>query len=52
MAEYLLDRGANLHASPGYAPDQTALQVAGEPGTRREILGDWLKERGLAEPVI
>jgi uncharacterized protein len=49
MAEYLLDRGADLHASPGYADGQSALRVAGEVDTRRGILSDWLKDRGLAE---
>lgn len=47
MAEYLLSRGADLHASPGYAHGQSALQAAGEVGTRRQILSDWLKDRGL-----
>jgi ankyrin repeat protein len=45
MAEYLLGRGADVTATPGYS-DQTALQVAGEAGTRRQILVDWLTERG------
>jgi len=49
MAEYLLSQGADLHASPGYAHDQSALRVAGEVDTQRGILGDWLKEQGLAE---
>ncbi len=49
MAEYLLGRGADVHASPGYANEQTALKVAGEIDTRREILRDWLKDHGLAE---
>jgi hypothetical protein len=49
MAEYLLGRGADIHARPGYAHDQSALKAADEVDTRRQILGDWLKERGLAE---
>lgn len=49
MAQYLLSQGADLHASPGYAHGQSALQVAREADTRRGILGDWLKEQGLAE---
>jgi ADP-ribose pyrophosphatase YjhB (NUDIX family) len=47
MAEYLLGRGADVHASPGYAADQSALQAAGEAGTQREILSGWLKDQGL-----
>ena len=46
LAEYLLGRGADINASPGYADGQTPLQVAGETGTRRGILADWLRERG------
>jgi hypothetical protein len=49
MAEYLLARGANINASPGYAHHQTALQVAGATDTRRQILVDWLRERGAAQ---
>jgi ankyrin repeat protein len=49
MAEYLLAQGANINASPGYAHGQSALQVAGGADTRRQILVDWLKERGAAE---
>jgi hypothetical protein len=48
MAEYLLGQGANINASPGYAHGQTALQVAGDADTRRQILVDWLKERVAA----
>jgi uncharacterized protein len=49
MAEYLLARGADINASPDYAHDQTALEVAGDTDTRRQILVDWLKERGAAQ---
>lgn len=49
IAEYLLAQGADINASPGYAHHQTALQVAGAADTRRQILVDWLKERGAAE---
>jgi len=49
MAEYLQGRGADIRATPGYAHDQSALTAASEVDTRRQILGDWLKERGLAE---
>jgi uncharacterized protein len=48
MAEYLLDHGANINVIPGYSK-QTALQAAGAAGTRRQILVDWLKERGAAQ---
>ena len=46
MAEYLLTRGADVNASPGYAHGQTPLQVAGAPDTRRGVLVDWLREHG------
>lgn len=49
MAEYLLDQGADINTSPGYAHHQTPLQVAGAADTRRQTLVDWLKERGAAE---
>ena len=49
MAEYLLGRGADIQARPGYANDQSALTAAGEVDTRRQILSDWLRQRGLAE---
>ena len=49
IAEYLLAQGADINASPGYAHHQTALQVADAADTRRQILVDWLKERGAAE---
>jgi uncharacterized protein len=48
MAEYLLAKGAAINAIPGYS-GQTALQAAGAADTRREILVDWLKERGAPE---
>jgi hypothetical protein len=48
MAEYLLARGADINASPDYAHGQTPLEVAGAPSTRREILVNWLRERGAA----
>jgi ankyrin repeat protein len=47
MAEYLLAHGANVNAIPQYS-EQTALQAAGAADTRRQILADWLKERGAA----
>lgn len=45
MAEYLLGRGANINAVPGYST-QTALQVTAAIDTRRQILADWLRQRG------
>ena len=48
MAGYLLAQGANINAIPGYS-EQTALQAAGALDTMRQILVDWLKERGAAE---
>ncbi len=49
MAEYLLAQGADINASPGYAHHQTALEIAGAADTQRQILVDWLKERGAVE---
>ena len=53
MAEYLLGRGANINATPGYS-GSTPLQVATLPGTRRQSLADWRRQQGaqeaLAEP--
>jgi ankyrin repeat protein len=49
MAEYLLARGADINAIPDYAGQQTALGAAGSAGTQRQILVDWLKERGATE---
>ena len=46
-AERLLARGADLNATPDYS-DQTATQVAAEPGTQREGLITWLHDRKQA----
>jgi ankyrin repeat protein len=43
-AERLLASGADPHATPGYS-DQTATQIAAEPGTQRENLVTWLHDR-------
>ena len=55
MAEYLLGRGANINATPGYS-GSTPLQVATQPGTQRQSLADWLRQQGaqesLAEPSV
>ena len=48
MAEYLLARGANINFIPEYS-EQSAFQAAGGTDTQRQILADWLKERGAAE---
>jgi uncharacterized protein len=45
MAELLLARGADINAKPDYS-DQTPLEVAGSPDTRRGQLVSWLRERG------
>ena len=47
MAEYLLAQGANINFIPEYT-EQTALQAAGGTETQRQILADWLMERGTA----
>ncbi|HEY6492785.1 MAG TPA: hypothetical protein VIZ43_05890 [Trebonia sp.] len=46
-AERLLASGANPDASPGYS-DQTAIEVAAAPGTQRENLATWLRNRNQA----
>jgi uncharacterized protein len=46
-AEYLLQRGADITAIPGYAGNQTALEAAGSIDTRRDILTTWLREQGI-----
>ena len=48
MAEYLLAKGADINAVPGYT-EQTAIQAAGSADTQRQALVDWLKTRGAAE---
>ena len=48
MAEYLLDRGANIDARPDYSK-QSPLQAAGSLDTRRQLLVDWLRSRGAAD---
>ena len=44
-AEYLLSRGADINAVPDHT-DQTPLDIAGSPGTRRDILTEWLRGHG------
>jgi ankyrin repeat protein len=45
IAEYLLRQGADINGNPGYA-QQTALDIAPGPDTRRELLVTWLREHG------
>lgn len=49
-AERLVRCGANVHAVPGYAR-QPAVDIAAEPGARRELLAEWLRELGPREPT-
>ncbi|MGH3274192.1 MAG: ankyrin repeat domain-containing protein [Streptosporangiaceae bacterium] len=46
-AEYLLHRGADINGIPGYA-QQTPLDIAPGPDTRRELLVSWLRDQGAA----
>jgi ankyrin repeat protein len=46
-AERLLAAGADPNATPGYAGDETALDTAVRPDTRRRQLATWLREQGL-----
>lgn len=46
MAALLLERGADINATPDYGQGQTPLDIAGSAGTRREQLSTWLRERG------
>ena len=45
VAEYLLARGADINATPGYA-DQTPLDIAASLDTRRDTLVSGLREHG------
>ena len=44
-AEYLLGLGADIDAIPGYS-DSSPLEIAGSTDTRRDLLTDWLRQRG------
>jgi uncharacterized protein len=44
-AQFLLARGANIQARPGYA-ETPAIEVAAEPDTRRQQLVTWMGELG------
>jgi ankyrin repeat protein len=45
-AERLLAAGADINASPRYAGNQTPLDQAVAPDTRRGLLASWLREHG------
>jgi hypothetical protein len=47
-AERLLAAGADISATPDYANNQTALDQAVTPDTRRELLASWLRGHGAA----
>jgi ankyrin repeat protein len=47
-AERLLAAGADINASPDYANNQTALDQATSPDTRRGLLASWLREHGAS----
>lgn len=47
-AERLLDAGADINASPAYAANKTALDMATAADTRRDLLASWLREHGAA----
>jgi ankyrin repeat protein len=44
MAEYLLGKGADIDAHPGYS-DEAPVAIAATGDTRRQLLVDWLKKR-------
>jgi hypothetical protein len=46
MGEYLVARGADINASPGYASGRTPLQAAAEVDTRHQAVIDWLRRQG------
>ena len=48
MAEYLLARGAEIDGRPDYS-NQSPLEAAGAPDTRRGILVDWLRSQGAGD---
>jgi hypothetical protein len=45
-ADRLLAAGADIDASPWYAGGRTAFDQATKPDTRRDLLAEWLRERG------
>jgi hypothetical protein len=46
-AERLLAAGADIDTTPEYANGQPALEIAAAPGTRRDLLASWLRERAV-----
>src|SRR5262249_21952388 len=44
-ADRLLAAGADITACPAYANNQSALDAAIRPDTRRDLLASWLQER-------
>jgi uncharacterized protein len=50
VAERLANAGADINGTPGYS-DQTPIDVATSPDTRRENLGDWLRGLGAETAV-
>ncbi|HEU5391476.1 MAG TPA: ankyrin repeat domain-containing protein [Streptosporangiaceae bacterium] len=44
VAEYLLDHGADPHATPDHN-DTPPIEIAAQPGTRRDLLVEWLGQR-------
>ena len=48
MAQYLLALGADINAAPGYSPD-SPIMIAANPGTRRDLLVEWLRECGARD---
>lgn len=48
MAEHLLALGADINAAPGYSPD-SPIRIAANPGTRRDLLVEWLRARGARD---
>ena len=46
MAEYLLERGADIHFRPEYASQVSALEAAVQAGTQRQALAEFLRSRG------
>ncbi len=48
MAEHLLVLGADINATPGYSP-HSPIEIAANPGTRRDLIVEWLRQRGATE---
>ena len=47
-AEHLLALGADINAAPGYSPD-SPIRIAANPGTRLDLLVEWLRDRGARD---